>query len=336
MRKSPGRPPHTPIERDSFKCWIDGVIEHSPVTNPNALEKFFLLETGKLKFAKDYEPTNRFYPPYNGQCPPKDEDIEWFANKYIGSDRLILSPLWRLLKSPWMDKTKLFDLIEDLPSGIVVHLGLRNQRTIRYYNSLSSIDSLAGCILLVCDARINIRTNNSSLHYRYLSLAFRLLCRVASQNAFNRVRENVFSSFEMGFLEQYMNFPSDNPFNHAAFHASIKRNQQILNLIDELSLLKTYKIAPSECLYIAENHISDSFLLTSQRFIESNKRSQLRNDPKIQRLTKALRRWEKKERPLAETVRESYENAEKTGEFLDRWLESKFDSKKFNTVTFSR
>lgn len=293
MTQRPGREPNTDIDSAAILYWFAVVTMRTSTTSAYYLEKYYKKRTGKLEPNNNFIYDQLFTRQESGKNYPKDEYRLWFASTFPETCRIRTTPLWKLLKKPDLSQVKLFELLDDFPFDITIHLILSNRRALQYFDKLSNLDSLAACLWMMSEFRTHFKFSPDKLYKKYLTTAFQILCRIAADEAFKNSAKTVFSYFHNGFVSPASTVDISSTINEVTFNTIVLNNKDILKAVNELNLLKNIEFAPPECIPIAQKKLTNEFLPEVLLAITSNKRTKMRKHPSIQRLRKNLHRWQK-------------------------------------------
>lgn len=319
-----GRPPNTPINKMAIQYWLNTALYCTNSRTAYALEQYFLYQSGKLRTHEAFICHKLFYHQVNGDYYPQQEYRDWFDEKFPGIDRCLISPAWALLESKGLTKSELKDLWNELPWLYQINIMLRKNRCLPLFNKLSTIDAFAACLWLIHQTREKwFLIQKPNQYKKVVLMAFRILCRLAASDSFKDIAVQAYTIFENNFAPAHATHYEEinREINHATFQTQICHNRMMLHIIDELSLLEKYKVAPPGCLSVADTYLTPQFVSVSIALISENKREQLKKDATIKKLAKQLRHWEQHEyydpcaQPGAKSKKKYY------GNYIDIFLD---------------
>lgn len=291
MEKPRGRPPHGPTDRINIQSWVCEVGRRAGVKTTYGLEKYYKLQTGVISKNEPFMCANLFEANRKNFCFPPNAAVDYFEEIFPGTKNYLVSPFWKLLKNPYMTEDQLFPLLDQYPFRFRMNIALPRRLT-KFINKESNLDALALCLWILSESSGHLLSNSGKFRKSASDLAITIFFRIAAEAAFEESAEQLFFHIKDSIRHSFLTTSSTKYLDEINFEEKRSRNVFILTLINELNLLRTYKTAPSSCLYIAEKYFTDSLIEEFKNNFQSKLFHKTKQHPSIKKLSRGLKRWE--------------------------------------------
>lgn len=296
-RKKRGHPPNSISLKLSIQLWYYELLERLGFTKAQDVEKYYV--THQDDYKGGFRNSNKFRLYEQGKYSPSLKIVSWFedrpSGKFRGTEKILYNPFWTLLDNPALSNEKLFDLLYKLPPDIAVRLTKPN-RALTYFLKQSSLDALAGCLWLICQVRHDFSSPPFNQYYPAISTAFEVFFRLATKKTYLPIAEELFNCLKNNFLPIDKNDKFLHLMNKIDCNSGLNLNLTLLNIVNELSILKTFKEAPPSCLYLVHKKLTNSVIEKIMPLIKAGKWRQVQQNSDIKKLKYSLKRWEKLQR----------------------------------------
>jgi len=313
--KRRGRPTKGPLESLKVKLWFWAVAGRLGVTTGYAMEKYFSPETVRQGPNGGTIRSCKFDKYKRGEHVPEPELVDRIESEFPGTKKFLNHPFWIIAKTPITDIEEFYIQLSNLRPEISkllffspidkVRMPIRQLTgpfgTIEDLIKESDWDALTACIGLIQEANYLGGIQKYYLKH-YTRRTYGVFLPVISQHPFTQIAHELFDYLREHFLDRPEDAEWTKKLDSTYLDGHIYVYQTMLLIIEDLGILKHHFLAPPSCLYLAERYLKVSVIEKIHELSLSGKYHEATKLPEIKKLTRSLRRWEKKKVAEEHTV----------------------------------
>lgn len=300
QKRRAGRPPRGPLDKVRTILWFWAIANKLGVNSAYAVEKFYFENTNNK--GGHFTSTGKFNKYKNGKHVPSEDVVRWFEKKFRGTRTWLDHPFWKVAL-PSIEIEELYENLSNLRSGVSDVLfyprqkGLRPiRRDVGSTDALieldieSDWDALAACFGLIHEAEHFERNSDLSL-LRLITL--QVMSRATSRFPTLKIMPELFTHLRQYFLDETGNDEWLKRLDSVSFADCKIINNFILELIDDLHILKYFKNPPLRCLFYGQHYLDSNTINQLWNYQFEGGAKKIRKHPSIHGLTTNLRKWER-------------------------------------------